>query len=106
MKNIRKNLDILGRSEVDAILVDCATCGAALKKEYVHILEELGEDVEAVRSVAKKVLDIWRGLLRSKDPFTKGSSRKRGRVGLAGERGKPDGAMVLPEWAQVWCQPC
>jgi len=57
-KNIQKNLEVLNRDDVDAILVDCATCGAALKKEYAQILEEMGESAETAKKVGKKVLDV------------------------------------------------
>lgn len=56
--NIRKNVAIFNREDVDAVIVDCATCGAALKNDYVHILEERGEDVGPARSMAAKVMDI------------------------------------------------
>jgi len=64
LNNIHHNLEILGLEKVDAIIVDCATCGTALKKEYVHILEELGENAEPARTVAEKVLDISQYLSR------------------------------------------
>ena len=57
--NIKKNIDVFNRYDhVDAIIVDCATCGAAFKEEYVHILEEMGEDAEAARKFRDKVMDI------------------------------------------------
>jgi glycolate oxidase iron-sulfur subunit len=62
--NIRHNLQILDVENVDAVIVDCATCGAALKKEYVHILEEMGESTKAAMAVAGKVLDISQYLSR------------------------------------------
>ena len=40
--------------DADAVVVDCATCGAALKKEYADILEEMGEDAEAARELGEK----------------------------------------------------
>jgi glycolate oxidase iron-sulfur subunit len=64
LDNMRHNLRILDVNDVDAIIVDCATCGAALKKEYVHILEEMGEDTQGATVVAGKVLDISEYLLR------------------------------------------
>jgi glycolate oxidase iron-sulfur subunit len=64
LKNIRKNLDLFNRDDVDAVIVDCATCGAALKKEYTHILEEMGENAEPARALGKKVLDVSQYLLR------------------------------------------
>jgi glycolate oxidase iron-sulfur subunit len=64
LQNIRKNLEVLSREDVDAVIVDCATCGAALKEEYPHILEEMGEDAAAARALAKKVQDISEYLSR------------------------------------------
>ena len=64
LKNIRKNLELFNRDDVDAVIVDCATCGAALKKEYPHILEEMGESPEAARALGGKVQDISQYLSR------------------------------------------
>jgi glycolate oxidase iron-sulfur subunit len=47
-----------------AVVVDCASCGAALKKEYAHILEEMGEDPRPARELAGKVADISEILAR------------------------------------------
>jgi len=58
LKNIRKNVELFTREEGDAIVVDCATCGSALKKEYAHILEEMGENPEAALKMGKKVMDV------------------------------------------------
>ena len=46
---IKEVVDMFSREDVDAVIVDCATCGSALRNEYVHILKELhdlGEDVD------------------------------------------------------------
>lgn len=56
--NIKKNVATFNRADVDAIIVDCATCGAALKNDYVHILEEMGEDATPARSMSARVRDI------------------------------------------------
>jgi glycolate oxidase iron-sulfur subunit len=64
LRNIRKNLELFHRDDVDAVIVDCATCGAALKKEYTHILEERGENAEASKALGRKVLDISQYLTR------------------------------------------
>ncbi|HVN81820.1 MAG TPA: (Fe-S)-binding protein [Terriglobia bacterium] len=58
LPNILKNLEILDRVDVDAIVVDCATCGAALKKGIPDLLEDLGMDTERASRVAGKVRDI------------------------------------------------
>ncbi len=64
LTNIRKNLELFDRKDVDTVLVDCATCGSALKKEYVHILEEMGENVESAKSLSKKVMDLSQYLVK------------------------------------------
>jgi len=64
LKNLRKNLELLSREDGDAVIVDCATCGAALKEEYVHILEEMGHSSEGALALSKKVLDISQYLAR------------------------------------------
>jgi glycolate oxidase iron-sulfur subunit len=64
LKNIRQNLELFHRNDVDAVIVDCATCGAALKREYTHILEEMGESPEAAKALGRKVMDISQYLAR------------------------------------------
>ena len=64
LKNIHRNLEVFNRQDVDAVIVDCASCGAALKKEYAYILEETGENPEPARALAKKVLDVSQYLSR------------------------------------------
>ncbi len=58
LDNIRRNIALFNRADVDAVIVDCATCGAALKNDYVHILKEMGEDADPARSMAARVSDI------------------------------------------------
>ena len=63
---IRDTLKLFARENVDAVVVDCATCGAALKNEYTHLLRDLrqlGEDVtdEEIRAaelLAGKLKDV------------------------------------------------
>lgn len=56
--NIEKNLSLFDRDDVDAIVVDCATCGGGLKKSIPHLMEDLGLDAEKARRVAAKVKDV------------------------------------------------
>jgi len=65
LKNIRENLKLFNRKDVEAVVVDCAACGAALKKEYALILEEMGEDAKPAKELAGKVMDISQILARS-----------------------------------------
>lgn len=63
---IEEVLEEFVREGVDAVIVDCATCGSAFVKEYPHILEELrelGEKVdedlvEKARILASKTRDV------------------------------------------------
>jgi len=52
---IEEVVGMFSREGVDAVIVDCATCGSALRSEYAHILKELrdlgeGVDDDLVRS--------------------------------------------------------
>jgi len=58
LTNILHNLALLDRNDIDAIAVDCATCGAALKKEIPHLLHDLGLDTEKADRVSQKVKSI------------------------------------------------
>ena len=58
LPNIEKNLRIFDREDVDAIVVDCATCGGALKKGIPHLMEDLGLDAERAARVASRVMDV------------------------------------------------
>ena len=56
---IRENLKLFARKDVDAVVVDCATCGAALKNEYAHLLRDLrqlGEEVTDEEIAAAELL--------------------------------------------------
>jgi glycolate oxidase iron-sulfur subunit len=63
---IRKVVEGFAREDVDAVVVDCATCGVALRKEYPHMLRELrdlGEEVDdglvaAAELLASKTRDV------------------------------------------------
>jgi glycolate oxidase iron-sulfur subunit len=63
---IRDTLKIFAREDVDAVVVDCATCGAALKNEYAHLLKdlrELGEqvtdgEIKAAELLSAKMQDV------------------------------------------------
>jgi glycolate oxidase iron-sulfur subunit len=52
--------------DVEAVIVDCATCGIALRREYRHLLQEmadLGEDpdsglIQSAERLASKVRDV------------------------------------------------
>jgi glycolate oxidase iron-sulfur subunit len=58
LPNIHKNIKILDQSDVDAIVTDCATCGAALKKGIPQLLDDMGLDSEKAYRIAEKVVDV------------------------------------------------
>jgi|YelNatPaOPRAMG01_1025707.scaffolds.fasta_scaffold31467_2 glycolate oxidase iron-sulfur subunit len=64
MVNIKNNISIFKAHDVEAIIVDCATCGSAFKKEYPRILAEMGEKTAEAEELSKKVLDISEYLVR------------------------------------------
>ncbi|MGO9121824.1 MAG: (Fe-S)-binding protein [Desulfomonilaceae bacterium] len=78
LNNIQTNLRIFSEGNFDAVIVDCATCGSALKKEYTHILEEMGRNTDLAEALASKVLDISEYL--SRFDITKHLGPVRGRV--------------------------
>jgi len=63
---IRDTLKLFAREDVDAVVVDCATCGAALKNEYAHLLRDLrqlgekvtDEEIRAAELLAGKLKDV------------------------------------------------
>jgi glycolate oxidase iron-sulfur subunit len=66
LRCIRDTLKLFAREDVDAVVVDCATCGAALKNEYTHLLRDLrqlgeavtDEEIRAAELLADKLKDV------------------------------------------------
>jgi glycolate oxidase iron-sulfur subunit len=56
--NILKNIKTFNREDIEAVVVDCATCGSALRNEYTHVLRELCLDTKSAENLALKVRDI------------------------------------------------
>jgi len=56
--NIQQNINIFDRNDVEAIIVDCATCGSAIRNEWITVLQELGFHTESAERLSKKVQDI------------------------------------------------
>ncbi len=61
--NIQTNIELFNRDDIVAVVTDCATCGSALHREYSHVLEELGLDIEPARQLSAKVRDIGEFIL-------------------------------------------
>ena len=64
LANIVKNVALFNRQDVDAVVVECATCGSALKKEYPHILRGMGQNAEGAEALSRKVMDISQYLMK------------------------------------------
>ncbi|MFP4348266.1 MAG: (Fe-S)-binding protein [Desulfococcaceae bacterium] len=56
--SIQANIQALETAGDDPILVDCATCGTALKKEYPLLCDTLHLDPQAVAGIAARVFHI------------------------------------------------
>jgi len=75
MRCIEDALTLFAREDCDAVIVDCATCGSALRKEYPHILKELrdlGEDIseeliEKAELLSSKIRDISEYIYEHRD---------------------------------------
>ena len=53
----RRNVDLLGRLDVDYVVVDCPTCGSYLQK-YASLLADDPDRAEKAAGLAKKVRDV------------------------------------------------
>jgi glycolate oxidase iron-sulfur subunit len=58
LKNVENNIAMLAREDIDAVLVDCATCGAAFKKEYVSLMKKKGRDTKQAELLKEKTHDV------------------------------------------------
>jgi glycolate oxidase iron-sulfur subunit len=57
-KNIEQNLQCFNEDDVATIIVDCPTCGSALKKEFPAMMKKWGEDSGPAASIGAKVTDL------------------------------------------------
>jgi len=58
LAGVERNIAALTRAEVDAVLVDCATCGAAFKKEYIDLLRRRKMDTTRAEVLRGKTQDV------------------------------------------------
>jgi len=78
--NIIRNIECLDREDVVAVLVDCATCGSALKREYPHLVREFGLDPDRALAVSAKTRDISEFLLENWEQLEPELEPEPGRV--------------------------
>jgi len=58
LDNVEKNIAAMAREDIDVVVVDCATCGAAFKKEYIALLKRKGMDTSRAEILSKKTVDV------------------------------------------------
>jgi glycolate oxidase iron-sulfur subunit len=56
--NILTNVECLQREDVEAIIVDCPTCGSALKNEFPAMMRKFGLDDTAAQAIAARTVDL------------------------------------------------
>lgn len=56
--NIVANVECLQRDNIEAVIVDCPTCGSALKNEFPVTMRKFGLDDTAAREIAAKTTDL------------------------------------------------
>jgi len=56
--NIEKNISCLNHPDAAAVIVDCPTCGSALKHEFPAMMLKYGEDDGAALAIAGKTTDL------------------------------------------------
>jgi glycolate oxidase iron-sulfur subunit len=60
LESVSRNIAALSRARVDAVLVDCATCGAAFRKEYIDLLKRKGMETAQAEILKGKTFDVMR----------------------------------------------
>lgn len=65
--NIEQNLKCFNDENVTAVIVDCPTCGSALKKEFPAMMKKWGEDSGPAENLAAKVIDLMSFIYDSRD---------------------------------------
>lgn len=56
--NIENNVALFDRESIDAVIVDCPTCGSALKKEFPAMMRKFGLEAEGADRIAAKTKDL------------------------------------------------
>ncbi len=56
--NILQNIECFNAEDAEAVVVDCPTCGSALKNEYPAKMERYGLNPDRAEAISDKVVDI------------------------------------------------
>ena len=80
--NVEKNIAAMAREEIQTVLVDCATCGAAFKKEYIALLKRKGMDTTQAEILKNKTFNVLEYVAERIHllPFPKNGSKEKIRV--------------------------
>ncbi len=65
--NLMTNVECLSGHNAEAVIVDCPTCGSALKKEFPQVIRKYGEDATKADKIAAKVTDIMQFINNRRD---------------------------------------
>ncbi len=68
-KNILTNIECFTLGNIKAIIVDCPTCGSALKNEYPAWLKKNNLDTTQALKISHKVIDIMTFVLQESNSF-------------------------------------
>jgi glycolate oxidase iron-sulfur subunit len=80
--NVGKNIAAMAHEEIQTVIVDCATCGAAFKKEYIALMKRKGMDTAQAEALSKKTVDVLEYVAERIHllPFRKDGNREKIRV--------------------------
>ena len=56
--NVENNIATMTQEGIETVLVDCATCGAAFKKEYLALLKRKGMDTAKAEILKNRTVDV------------------------------------------------
>ncbi len=56
--NIENNVALFDQESIEAVIVDCPTCGSALKKEFPAMMRKFGLDADGADRIAAKTHDL------------------------------------------------
>ncbi|BHH83063.1 hypothetical protein LA52FAK_13520 [Desulforhopalus sp. 52FAK] len=57
-ENIQTNVDCFSVDGIEAVIVDCPTCGSTIKNEYPNVIGTFDGDVEKAKILSGKIADI------------------------------------------------